>query len=777
MASFNPQIPDKNEPNYLGYSRGVSVPSNLKEQGVEDTSIKPRGVQFEVTPYKGPVYEGNKHVDEAGLYAGQAEGYGALAAGQAAGVSALAKGQAEGITARAAGEAAQFRGEATGAGLKAEGVGLAATGELIHGIAGIADMAAKEANFLFEKKFTDTATDDVNRERDARIAGAQIATGQTNKILAGGEEQDKELPGAVKKFPQFAENLKQGEAAGNFGQTHYLGVIYSKMKNLREQFPAYREFIDQAYSKAAGTNVANAYAQSMVHDLKAAMSAKKEKIDDIQKFSQSATGLKIPGIIELSRKAISGEIPRDEFWKTANNHMSRFAEAEDRDAARKVVAEDQADQQKKALDDATWFGTTEMTASVKSVKDLVSSEKVAGWATNPPDSKEVDSATQLLEIRKREGLQRFNDYMYNPEGPNGPRRPPILDLTPTQADAVRKQIVEPMQTAQDFLKDKQISPAFAVARMMEDRTNRTYAAALADKSLSDDLARLQIANHFGGQNAGAILSQVYPNLTKNLGAFTLSNALKSTTPPMTAGETPHTLDQELKEIRTKGIEDNGVNRETWKRSDMFLNPKVADESKQALANFYFDPKPENRMAFKLYGNDDLVNGRRREGKVAVFEDLTSKAKAEAITKLGPQTAANYTDWAQTQFGINAISEIQSLKGIQLAGEVAWNDKEHQLENHVTSPYARNKVNNVNRSLQGLVNVYRAQGISEDNIDGQLIRLLTSQGFKPSIASTGPNPQPFKDFGQQFFDSIASTMQVVKDAHGNYVKRKREQYGP
>src|SRR5258705_13355301 len=185
---FNPPQKEVKEPNYLRYSRGGNKPAALREQGEAPVTIQPQGARLEVTPYKGAVYEGDKHVNQAGYYSGLSEGY------------------------RLKGEV-----EAQGFALKAEGTALAGLGETLESSVKVANLAAKGAETVIQKSLDSSINQAYDRNYDPFDTALQKVAGGMK--LIDPDKDTRQKPEDVAKVEQYAQTLKNSYDAVHISRT------------------------------------------------------------------------------------------------------------------------------------------------------------------------------------------------------------------------------------------------------------------------------------------------------------------------------------------------------------------------------------------------------------------------------------------------------------------------------------------------------------------------------------------------------------------------------
>lgn len=144
---------------------------------------------------------------------------------------------------------------------------------------------AKFADDAIKQGLSDKAHELVDPERDKLTSGLELLKKQldTGSIPApvqngkpGGsvfdahaEATDDDLPPGLQSGLDKVDNLSNAYAAGSpkINDTQYSAATLAIAKQLRSQYPGYRDEVDAAVSKASGLPVANSYYQNLMTDI------------------------------------------------------------------------------------------------------------------------------------------------------------------------------------------------------------------------------------------------------------------------------------------------------------------------------------------------------------------------------------------------------------------------------------------------------------------------------------------------------------------------------
>src|SRR5882672_209847 len=222
MAPFNPPINPLNPDDYTRKSRAVDIDPGIKPQGVAQNQIMPHGVM---------------QGDESAKYAGEAEA----------------------------------------SGIKSAAVSGTAYGDLFKDIVQTVDFAGKGGVELVKKDIENKVYEVADRERQSYtdiLQKVKAGIGVKNVLDSNAEMTDEEsTPAEVAGLPDSFSALQGARDSGKISGTYYQSRLLAEAKTLRAQYPGFREYIDQQFSKVTGTNPANAYIHSLVQDINRAASS------------------------------------------------------------------------------------------------------------------------------------------------------------------------------------------------------------------------------------------------------------------------------------------------------------------------------------------------------------------------------------------------------------------------------------------------------------------------------------------------------------------------
>lgn len=661
MATFNPDIKDRNEPNYLGYSKGVDVPSAIRQQGIQPTSIEPKGARYEFQPFKGPAYEGPTHVDKSGYYAGLAEGY------------------------RAQGE-----GEAKGAALKAEAVETKALGDLIEGGVKLAGMAINEADFMIKKGLEDTVYNAVDREREAFTSGLEKTAGLA--ILTPKEEDTREKPDAVKNVAERASTLRQSADGGHISQTQYLLRLKDMARELRTKYPAYRDFIDKEIASVSGVDPANAYMKSLMSDINAYNSAARSKADKDLAFMKQHLG-KVPGMDKYvtdytSGKAVNmNQVYKDVHdWNIQEELIKRKEQAynleEKASASRARQAEDVLDSKVNA-EIVNKFKEVEYAGGYKTPDQVVELIQKQARGELKLDPTQLQQLGTLLESQIADMSNRTYELANKPQSDGTTLAQNFKSDNDLKSFISNK--FEPYRYYVRLITDEKLGLANEVSRTMKAAQETTTYQFLQTPQ-GERTRRLKVFDdllpNFSKSDLAATFFQT-PGLQKDIQTFVNGQNVDAVVQPdLRKSGTPVTLKDNINKTQDAGVNDPKAYNSLLNPVQILTDPKASIMAKRNVVDYLFHPN--NKAVINKF-QSDYVNkqGQLVPGKYSVFSRLTApeiSAEVKALAKTDPIEAAKYLNWTGSEFGILFREEIANIAQASSKDiNVEWNDKTLQFD--------------------------------------------------------------------------------------------------
>src|SRR5260370_6212178 len=121
-----------------------------------------------------------------------------------------------------------------------------------------------------------TLESDKNAVTDAKSYGQ--ADQDTDVLTKQGTAS---VPTSISQGIKSVQTHQEARDNGKITETQTLGKQYQILKDLRAQWPQYRNYIDQESERITGKNIANSYKNSLVADLNATQAAKQKELEEV----------------------------------------------------------------------------------------------------------------------------------------------------------------------------------------------------------------------------------------------------------------------------------------------------------------------------------------------------------------------------------------------------------------------------------------------------------------------------------------------------------------
>jgi hypothetical protein len=643
MVAFNPDVPDQRDPNYLRYSQPSSTP------------------------------EGNK----SDVYAGQSAEY----AGHAA---------------KYAGQGAEYAGKAA----EFEGQGL---GHLFKGIGEVFGEGLKAADKFVKSSIDQDVYSAVDAQRNQystqleNVAGPQDTSGTfidqgtmpafvkpgtkpiTNAMSILPDAQSAP-PDSIDKGLNRIDTLVAARANDKMTETMYIGQLDSIAKNLRAQYPGYREYIDQKISESTGMIPANAYIKSLIQDINAATTASKSELEKVSSKILEMAKEGVPGADSQYEKLHrTGDAQSTVTWMNkANAQQYIRSQWQDQLKTTKMSREDMAADSVIKLDNLApqildqHFENIIARTNIGSGSAKTIEEFIQNQIQNKGPKVPTEVTQQLGTILKSQSLDVANAIrneaiktgLYQSIG----------------AEAAEKQInahITRYNQIADFIYNEKWGPAFSVINANKAVVEDLHNKVLSDGDLGPYARFAEMAEKIGPTYSQKFFTNSVVSdstLSKKVQEFVKGSAKDMATQADPTRQQdllnkgPTTFKGAIQHLGNTGNGTQNATTAVLKNFNWFYDPQVEDAVKQGYAVAAFDPKNRGMLNEIQKDYTDPRTGKRVKGQIDVFEQFTSPAVTKEVVRLSqssPQLLKNYKDWAENEFG-NVIfrQDIATLRDIQ-----------------------------------------------------------------------------------------------------------------
>lgn len=730
MVSVNQgSVKPSNDPNFLAYSRGVDVPDQIKPQGQAVASITPQGAKF-----AGAEYEGNRHIDESGKYAGVAQG-----------------------------------------------LETAATGNLIQNLAGVAVLAAKGADTVIKDDIDNTTYTAVDRERQSFKAGLEQASGvNTTKmdVLSSGSHET--IPDEVEGVGEAVGTLKAARDGGKISPTLYYARLDAIASSIRNRYPGYREYIDKQISQVSGVDPANAYIKSLMSDINRAQSASAGAANKEETFVKQNLGTE--GVLDLWQQRKAGKVSMDDIYRRVSEDKVYKEQLNIRALERADRTGTRAEQAIAVADDATfevngkvnnWVKTFELTAAGTGDKMESAIQKLAtGQTKYTPEEK--DSLGQQI-VAQKEKMSQEIDVSWNIRDKNGKTQIDYMGGK-DKADKLKADLLQPMDRIADLIYNEKWGAAGSAMRAVKGQVAQSKYNLMnsGDPEMDAYWRNVAAVNELGSNFDKAFFDRMFINgigkSKQNIGdkmkTYIEKEAAGAVTGNLNSKGAPYSAAETIKQAQAAGVKDPAVFDAIVKIPTLIPDKSFPDAAKANLINYTFGPANRGVLDQVVADGRDPATGRPIPGKMAVFKAWTAPDITAEVIRLDKQDPSknlwpNYKNWVEETFQNQLMSrEVRDLNTIQVTPgmKITWNTETNEFDwkignkslvnpntsidvtraeaalantpvNRAAIQRGSDAIRRLNEGLRSVSNVAKA---GNEDVESYLLKTLFSMGFDPSI---------------------------------------------
>lgn len=568
------------------------------------------------------------------------------------------------------------------------------------------------------------------------------SAGISGPTLAG-EENAAEIPGGLQQGLARAQALgtamAQNGGAGKANDTLYTGALNSLAKNLRNQYPGSKDYIDEQIAKVSGKNPANAFYENLLQDINRGLAAGKSVQDKDHAFIDRYVD-SIEGMDELRKKydrgAIDSQGLRDfvaqQSKLTINQKAAEAQRAALKSQGELTVQRTKADFAKEAggaIDNA--FTIQRMATDVETPKEIsdffqgqatgqipqVGEQQNRMWLTNLATQRDT-AAAHLRSIALRRD-ERGDSYASNVGGLSN----------------LKNEINEQLSLYDNIIqrvKDKDYMGVYFTLNQNTAIQNKATNELYADESVGEMTRKMQAVTTAVGPQTGAILLQdaIVGGFDKKYSDYVGGMKKEALGQP---NPTPTTMTEAMDNARGKKIADPGVYKSMIDVAKVIANPDVKDQGKINAATFAFNPKNIGSL-------DKFASPEDRQ---TAFVSMTDPAITNFISKLPQKTQTEYRNWVEKTWGgtiardsIADLSRIKDQRYLQ-SYHVGWNTTEGQFVilnrdnstlSQVQQTYARPIQSTIDKVNEGLKNLGHVEKSAGGDVNAYLVRTLSNSGF-------------------------------------------------
>lgn len=666
-------------------------------------------------------------------------------------------------------------------GNKAWGAALSGAGDMLKATVSAADEWIK-------KDIDDKVTKQVDEQKNALETGLEnIRLAQVNGTATGGAvnllPQDRlpDVPGGVKNGLDRINTLQQardqnsGSTGNSINDTYYSGNITAIAKNIRAEYPGYRDYIDSKVSAISGLPVANSYYKNLMADINHAATNANDANKKADNLLMDGVKSGYKGFDVLYERRLRGQASNqdivdayfDQSSKDRLNTQAREKLALQRgtiEADQTMAVASYGDEAARTTDTflrTVTIGTPFGQMSSKEFMDGVDSGK---FKMTPTQAQEMAPVMEGV----RRGLNSALIESANKTNPNGT---PSYAVRAGGLDKLKGQI-EQQNTIFSQFTDGIVNEKYGLAWTARNWANA--ASSETGRRMYEDekigprmLLQKQMRSDFGDNFSNILIEDAMKmDLQNDLKEYFTNKLTKAITTPPPGAAAPSAI-EDVQQAKKNGI---GIeNPEETKYYQRILEiPKIVGNTEAPMkarinaANYAFGPK--NRYLLREFNQDyrDPTTGQWVEGKIGAFYRMSSPDVVQGMIDLknkgGPQGKAAYDNWRNfIDLSINEAvgGDVRNLGEIKPTGKndvkVAFNSETNTFELRDASgrnplprrsadPTAQGYLNTIHDStdrinlvLSKYVDIAKATG---QNPNEMAIRILVQSGYTPGPTTTG-----------------------------------------
>lgn len=666
--------------------------------------------------------------------------------------------------------------------------------EAIKGIGNTIQLGAKAGVDLVEENINKTTRDTIEPIRDdniARLAGEDFklklgvtdtpTDKESNASITQGNTEDLAVPGDLKRELKGLSILPDARANGKISETGYYGRLMSAASDLRSRYPVgFRDYIDKEISKITGVDPANAYMQSLVGDINAAHTNAQALRNRALGVVQDVIGLDPNVAPEVWRRVSSGQWTPDQGIAYAAPFLAIKAK---HDVTMQQVAEQKATQE--ATKTSVLNSFSKMAAST-AYEQLNSTFKINGIDNNERLSEVIENHRAGRVTLTTDQAYQYGDKALAMKQAYVSTMQKALYADPRVYGILQKEGLDAIdQNAKIFdhmadnFYNKDVGAALSTKRKMEGIQNDIALRVWTqDPKASAILGMTKVIRDAGGDT---MVSRWEQRLVAGGADEVMDTYIKKVTSDLATPDRPTVAVKEVKnldEAIAKGVAAQKIYNKplpTYFRAiqemvhgDKFslLDPETPKSMKDEIGFRLFNQFNVGALRQIQIDKRDPKTGEMLPGQESWFKAWTSPEVVQAVNQnLRPEVRQMYYDWVKLTnedvFG-RAIRDLGSMN-IEGAYTVSWNNTSNppRLEvktsrtDNPTDAYRgdvrralrsnplQDTVERVNKSIEGLSNVFRGQNLAMEDVEAKIFQSLSFQLDPKNRAAPAINNIPEK----------------------------------
>lgn len=521
--------------------------------------------------------------------------------------------------------------------------------KLFEGVAGLGDGIVKawdESNVNDIKQQTVAGVDQIRSEVGVDQATDKAAGGNTLIPNQNGSP----VPGAITKAGDDVSRLRDAYNQGKINDSYYWGRVNALAKQIRTQYPGYRDQIDQTFSGVTGANPANALRKAIQSDFDAsqsALQAASNKEDTYVNQKADIIGQVAPDYFQ--RKAAGNPYNFDEIRdrvmkrETLNQIRSQEASELDLESKKGTLTADRA--QGSATAQMNDIVNQSVAAGVQSLGTKIQEALKSGKPLDPQQITEFQAA--YGQLRAKAEVQ-MNQALNKPFGDDPTKTYASTIKDAAKLKGIKDNALSNLESMRDLLTNGQYGVFQMNASMAKAQTDYKQAQILQS---SDAARKLQAAQQIAGPAINGLVLR-HPQLLDDFSeAMNAKNISESVT-----GEGSITKQLgELKNPSSNKIGRGAASRLIDDKANSIISKEMPDTAKVNVAKSMFSD-----------GESDFLTKFNSADQLKVFQRMTSPEVTKEMIRLkavDPSTFENYRKWSVNSFSTLLKTQANSVADI------------------------------------------------------------------------------------------------------------------
>lgn len=617
-------------------------------------------------------------------------------------------------------------------------------------------------NYVREGIVAPTAETEAGKLRDQFVDALNTARNSIEpqplgapKSLSEGERAA--LPKTVQNVGDRVDILQKAMESGRLSETDYYGRVNALAKQLRAQFPGYRDEVDRQIARVTGVHSANAQLRSQIQDLNRLITQHGETKD---KFDTEMSRAAFNGLFDDATFAHFQQMHRDnpdkfgmpELLREINRRAFNKADFErmKEDAFMKgQTAKDEATKAQGAITSAVGTMVSDAMATEKITVGTYSNQSMDDFLSAYGQGK-VQVADEDMEAQGRMEQVRYNQMyakamaMINQPDPNDPQHRSLAQLL-KGGDKTAKEIVEaamdPWRKRVEAFAGKDPVMGNMHAKLIESsQHDNQYLARKTDPYIANtgDLAEMFRKQYGPGFDNYITTTDVWnKKITPSLQALFDQNWFAARTQPrMKAGGSAYEFVRTIQDYANQSTSDPNFVRLLARGIDDFNNKDTDPETRKALGYYFFGP------------NSGQLVVQASKGDINIFQQLYTPLTARTMSKYHPDMYPMFEQGAEQNARALFTKDINDLKTVlekQVPGTagINWVNGDHFEGTGEGRLLIQGKIDRINAMIGGLKPVYDGDPAHQKDVETFMFERLAQMGFDPTKNVAGLPEQIMK----------------------------------